>query len=113
MKQIGNTIKELRLKKGMTQKQLAAAVKVSSAKICAIEKALTPITAATILKLSAALKVSPGKFLFEEWDEYTPAKTAWKIRELNEELKELDQKIYSLRLKIIELYEQLHQVPKI
>lgn len=112
MHQIGNTIKELRLQKGMTQKQLAAAVKVSSAKICSVERDLTPVTTAVLLKLARTFKVSPGKFLFEEWDEYTPEKTEVKIAGLKEKLKELDQQIYVLRIRIIELYDQLHNTHK-
>lgn len=116
MHKIGDTIKRLRLKKGLTQRQLGNLMKVSGAKICTTERSSLPITTKTLLKFAVALNVSPAKLMYEDWGSCTPTVTTTVtttvIKELNKKIERLDQQIFELHEKIISLYEELHAIRK-
>ncbi|MFL0270123.1 helix-turn-helix domain-containing protein [Candidatus Clostridium radicumherbarum] len=64
-RKLGKRIKEERLKKNLTQEQLAEIVNVSSVYVSHIENASTKPSLETLVNLSNALDVTPDFLLFD------------------------------------------------
>lgn len=64
-KKLGKRIKEERLKKNLTQEQLAESVNLSSVYISHIENASTKPSLETVVNLSNALNITPDFLLFD------------------------------------------------
>ncbi len=73
---IGERIKELRKKKGLTQKDLAERVGFSYVNISQLENSRKNPKLETIRKIAAALDVSMNELLDENWDTFTPQEYA-------------------------------------
>lgn len=63
LEKFGLRIKELRLKKGLSQTRLAIACKLDNSKISKIEAGKVNITMLTLLNISAALEIEPMELL--------------------------------------------------
>ena len=64
-KKLGKRIKEERLKKNLTQEQLAEAINLSSVYISHIENASTKPSLETLVNLSNALDITPDFLLYD------------------------------------------------
>lgn len=76
---LGATIREIRLRRGMTQQQLADACGFERVFIIAIEKGRQNASARTLVKLAAALRVQPLD-LFRGYTKATMRKVASSLR---------------------------------
>ncbi len=65
-KMIGTRIKELRIRKSLTQKQLADAVMVSPSSIARLETGESMVSVYTMIRIAEALNVSTSAILMED-----------------------------------------------
>lgn len=71
-KQIGDIIKELRLKKGLSQRKLAEIVKVSNTTISDIEKNIRNVTIDTLQKIAEALDTTVDEIMRQVKEKQEP-----------------------------------------
>ena len=74
--QIGNVVRLIRTKAGLTTIELSKKVGISQAQVSRLENGHQGFRSVTILHLAEALKVPPFRFLMtdKEWDRYVAAK---------------------------------------
>jgi transcriptional regulator with XRE-family HTH domain len=91
--QYGKLIKEARLRKGLTQEDLAERAQVSRAVLSKLEQGKKPVQSDTLDRLLAALEVRPRVDAFSGVD-------SRKLARLEEEIKRLERRERHLRLAV-------------
>lgn len=104
----GKRLKELRIKKGLTQEELGHAVNVTKVSICCYEKNNRTPNIETLLDLSEALETTPDYLLGVE----VSAVINEDPEEYNIHISKEDFEIIKELKKHLKLYEQLCDNPK-
>ena len=101
-REVGQRIKQLRTLKGLTQRDLADLVMISSSSIARLEKGRTMVSVFTIIEIAKALEVSVSEILSD--------KSVFDDMELANVIVKLKQYPPEKRRTIIQCFEQMLEV---
>jgi transcriptional regulator with XRE-family HTH domain len=108
MNYIGKNIRRLRQKKGWSQSQVAAELKISVPAFSKIETGITDINISRLMQIATLFNVSAAGILLD--DDSGPDNS--KISEMNylkEKLMQRDQELNDLQKRLIHMYEEVRQ----
>lgn len=103
----GWRVRQLRIKNGWSQAEVAKRLKLSIPAFSKIEIGVTELTVIRVIELAEIFQVSVLEILVKD-GENAFLKARAKINRLNKEIKEMDKEITALRGKIIDLYDELY-----
>lgn len=109
LKVIGMKIREIRLKKGLTLEELAFKACVNGPHLGQIERGLKNVSLDTLLKLCAALEISPS-VLFEEAELNSLPKTSATRLKISAQLESLSEEELKDILKIIKIFRHYRYI---
>ena len=108
MNYIGKNIRRLRQKKGWSQSQVAAELKISVPAFSKIETGITDINISRLMQIAALFNVSAAGILAEDTSSPDIAKTN-ELNELKGKLKDRDEELNLLQKRLINMYEEVRK----
>ncbi|WP_199117397.1 helix-turn-helix domain-containing protein [Pedobacter sp. ASV28] len=106
-KQVGSSIKHLRLAKGIGQTEVALALGISVAALSKIEAGLTDINLSRLAQIAKYFQVSIISILSKDIVSEVSENTIDEFVELKNKLADKEKEVVKLQKKVIDLYEKL------
>ena len=108
MNYIGKNIRRLRQKKGWSQSQVAAELKISVPAFSKIETGITDINISRLMQIASLFNVSAAGILMPE-DAVTDHPRSNELSQLRDKLHQRDQELNDLQKRLIYMYEEIRQ----
>jgi transcriptional regulator with XRE-family HTH domain len=108
MNYIGKNIRRLRQKKGWSQSQVAAELKISVPAFSKIETGITDINISRLMQIASLFNVSAAGILSHE-ETSTDHPKASELNQLKDKLHQRDQELNELQKRLIYMYEEIRQ----
>lgn len=108
MNYIGKNIRRLRQKKGWSQSQVAAELKISVPAFSKIETGITDINISRLMQIATLFNVSAAGILSQE-EINGDQPRASEVNQLRDKLHQRDQELNDLQKRLIYMYEEIRQ----
>ncbi|WP_432712569.1 helix-turn-helix domain-containing protein [Pedobacter sp.] len=108
MNYIGKNIRRLRQKKGWSQSQVAAELKISVPAFSKIETGITDINISRLMQIATLFNVSAAGILLQEEGSTDHTKVS-EVNVLRQKLQQRDEELNALQKRLINMYEEVRQ----
>ena len=106
MNYIGKNIRRLRQKKGWSQSQVAAELKISVPAFSKIETGITDINISRLMQIANLFNVSAAGILLQD-DSGSDHPKVTELNQLKDKLHQRDQEMNELQKRLIYMYEEI------